>query len=61
MQGDATEEFFLAVENLDATVAAVGDVNVVLGIDSDAVRGVELARLVAGFAQDLSQVPSLSI
>ena len=53
VDGDLAEEFAVAVEDLDAAVAAVGDVDVSLGVGGDAVRRVELAGLVAGFAEGL--------
>jgi len=46
------KEFSIDVEDLDAAVAAIGDVNVVVPIDGDAVRSVELAGLVAGFTPE---------
>ena len=48
---DLAEEFAVAVEDLDAAVAAVGHVDVSLRVGGDAVRRVELAGLVAGFAK----------
>ena len=53
------KEFSIGVEDLDAAVAAIGDVNVVVRIDGDTVRGVELAGLVAWFAPGLEPVPVL--
>jgi len=55
------KEFSIDVEDLDAAVAAIGDVNVVVRIDGDAVRSVELAGWSPGSPQNLSQLPSLSI
>ncbi len=51
VDGDLTEEFSVAVEDLDAAVAAVGYVDVALCVGGDAVRGIELAGLVAGLAE----------
>src|SRR6266403_1064157 len=48
VNGDLAEEFSVGVEDLDAAVAAVGDVDIVLRVGGDAVRSVELAGLVAG-------------
>ena len=42
---DEALEIAVAVEHLDAAVAAIGDVDVVLPIDADVVRRVELARV----------------
>src|SRR5882762_8168122 len=50
IDGDLAEEFSIGVEYLDAAIAAIGDVDIVLCVDGDAVRNVELAGLVAGFA-----------
>src|SRR5712692_457454 len=50
VNGELAEEFSGGVENLDAAIATVSDVNIVLRIHSNAVRGVELAGLSAGFA-----------
>ena len=47
------EEFAVAVEYLDTSVATVGYVDISLRVGSDAVRRVELAGLVAGFAKGL--------
>src|SRR5713226_9063397 len=59
VDGELAEEFSVAIENLEAAVAAVGDVDIVLRIDGDAMRGVELAGLVAGFAPGLEPVAVL--
>src|SRR2546425_4760381 len=50
IDGEFAKEFSVRIENLDAVVAAVGDVNIVLRVDSDAVRSAELAGLIARFA-----------
>src|SRR5205807_4543435 len=47
VDGHLAEKLPFPLEDLDATVASVGYVNVSLGIDGDAVRRVELTRLVA--------------
>jgi len=52
VNGELAKEFSIDVEDLDAAVAAIGDVNVVVPIDGDAVRSVELAGLVAGFTPE---------
>jgi hypothetical protein len=51
VDGDLAEKFSFAIENLDAAIAAVGDVDIILCVDGNAVRGVELAGLVTGFAK----------
>jgi hypothetical protein len=45
-----SKELSFSVEYLDAAIAAVGHVDVVFGIDSNAVRGAELPRLVSRFS-----------
>jgi hypothetical protein len=47
---DLAEEFSIGVEDLDAAIAAVGDVDIVVRVDANVVRGVELAGLIAGLA-----------
>ncbi len=47
---DLAQEFSFGVEDLNAAIAAVGDVNVVMRIDADVVRSVELAGLIAWLA-----------
>src|SRR5437899_2120507 len=47
---ELADKFPGSVEDLDAAVAAVGDINVVLCIHCNAVRSVELAGLSTGFA-----------
>ena len=47
---DLSQQPALAVEHLDAPIATVRDVDVALRIGGDAVRRIELARLVAGLA-----------
>ena len=49
----------LRVENLDAAVAAVGDIDDVVIVDHNTVRGVEVARLVATPAPVLDEVAIL--
>ena len=61
VDGDRAQELAVAVEDLDAAVEAVGDVDVALRIGGDAVRRVELARLVAARRPtDFTQLPFLS-
>ena len=50
VDGELAEEFSGGVENLDAAVAAVGNINIVLHVDGNAVWRVELAGLRARFA-----------
>jgi hypothetical protein len=45
------QQLSLAVEHLDAPVAAVRNVDVALRVGGDAVRRVELTGLVAGLAE----------
>jgi hypothetical protein len=45
---DLAQEFSVGVEDLNAAIAAVGDVDVVVRVDADVVGRVELAGLVAG-------------
>src|SRR5216684_3328402 len=59
IDGDAAMEFSVGVEDLDTAVAAVRDVDIVLRVDRDAVRGVELAGLIAGFSPGLEPVAVL--
>src|SRR2546425_10383665 len=59
IDGDLAEELSIGVEDLDAPVAAVGDVDVVARVDGDAVRQVELAGLIAGFAPGFKPVAVL--
>src|SRR5260370_3556550 len=59
VDGDLAEEFPVGVEDLDAAIAAIGDVDIVLRVDGDAVRRVELAGLVAGLAPGLEPVAVL--
>src|SRR5882672_6595839 len=40
---DLAKVFSFGVENLDAAIAAIGDIDIVLCVDGDAVRDVELA------------------
>jgi len=47
---DLSQQLALAVEYLDTPIAPVRDVDVALRIGGDAVRRIELARLVAGLA-----------
>src|SRR5258708_4044082 len=59
IDSDSADEFSVGIEDLDAAVATVGDVDVVLGIDGDAVRGVELTGLIARLAPRLEPVAVL--
>src|SRR3954462_6964205 len=38
-------ELAIGIEHLDAAVLTIGNVQIALGVDNDAMRGVELARL----------------
>src|ERR1700686_3502183 len=49
----------LSVESLDAAVAAVGDINDVVTVHHDTVRGVEVARLAATLTPGLNEVAVL--
>src|SRR5260370_23279577 len=59
MTVDAQNNVSVGVESLDGAVAAIGDVNIVLRVDSDAVRDVELAGLIAGLAPGFEPVAVL--
>src|SRR5467141_3858990 len=48
---DLAEVFSVAVEHFDARIAAIGDVDVSLRVRGDAMRRIELSRLVAGLAE----------
>ena len=50
VDADLAQQVAFAVEHLDAAVAAVGDVDIALRVGGDAMRRVELARLVAAVA-----------
>src|SRR5436305_1895924 len=50
VDGELPKKFPSRVENLDAAVAAVGDIDMVMRIYCDAVRRVELARSATGLA-----------
>ena len=50
VDGELAQEFSLAVEHLDAPVAAIGDINIIVGVGGNRVRGVELAGLLAALA-----------
>ena len=49
IDNDLAEEFTVAVKYLNSMISSVGDINIVLRVNSDAVRGVELTRLVPWF------------
>jgi hypothetical protein len=53
-------EIAVAVEHLDAPVAAVGNVNGSFGVSSDAVHGIELRLAFAGLAERLDPVAVLA-
>ena len=55
----ADERVGLRVDDLDAAVAAIGDVDVALGVVGDGVRRVELPGLVAARADRLDEVAVL--
>ena len=59
IDGDLAQELAVAVEHLDAPVAAVGDIDIALGVGADAVRRAELARLAAAVAPGLHPVAVL--
>ena len=46
---DLAEEFAISIEYLNAMISAVRYINIVLCVNSNAVRGVELTWLVPGF------------
>ena len=48
------------IEYLDAAIAAIGHVDVALGVGGDAVRRIELARPVPGLPHCFTQSPFLS-
>ena len=62
------QELAVAIEHLDAAVVAVGDVDVVLAVDADVVRRVELAGILVRVRarrcprepHDFTQFPCLS-
>src|SRR5260221_4581363 len=56
---ELAEKFSVRVEDLDAAVAAVRDVNAIVRINRDAVRSVELTGLIPGFAPGLEPVAVL--
>ena len=60
VDGELAQKIAFAVENLNAAVAAVGDIDVALGVGGDAVRRVELAWPLPRSPHDLSQLPFLS-
>src|SRR6266496_3266409 len=57
---DLAQEFTVSVKYLNSMIPAVGDINVVLRVNSDAVRRVELRRLAPCFTPLLQPLPSLS-
>jgi hypothetical protein len=51
-------EFAVAVEDLDAVVLALGDIDPAIGVGADVVDDVELAPPVLGSPNDISNLPS---
>ena len=50
VDGELAQEFAVAVEYLDAVIAAVGDIDIAVGVGGDRMRRVELAGLLAAVA-----------
>jgi hypothetical protein len=50
---DLAQKFSIRIEHLNAMISPVCHVDVVLGVDGDAVWSIKLARLVAGVAPRL--------
>ncbi len=50
---DLAQEFSIGVEDLNAAITAVGDINIVTRVYTDIVRRVDLAGLIAGLASGL--------
>src|SRR6202007_1313741 len=59
INGDHAEKFSFAIENLNAPIAAVGNVDISLRVYGNTVRRIQLAGLVAGFAKRLQPVTVL--
>src|SRR6202012_403989 len=57
---ELAQEFAVAVEPVDAMVAAIGDIDIVIGVGRDRMRGVELAGLLAALAPRFQPVAVLS-
>ena len=49
IDSDLAEEFTISVEHLNAMISPVRYINIVLRVNSDAVRGIELTWLVPWF------------
>ena len=58
---DLAQKFAISIEDLDATVAAISDIQVACIIGGNTVRRIELARTSPRLTPDLTQFPSLSI
>ena len=56
---ELAQEFAVAVEHLDAVVAAIGDIDIAVGVGRDRMRGVELAGLLAAVAPRFQPVAVL--
>ena len=56
---DLAQEFTVLIKYLNSMIPAVGDINVVLRVNSDAVRSVELTRLVPWFTPRLQPIAIL--
>jgi len=53
------QEFAVSVKNLNSAISAIRDVNIVLRVDSDAVRGIELTGLFSWFTPLLQPIAVL--
>ena len=49
IDNDLAEEFTVSVKYLNSMISAVRDINIVQRVNSNAVRGVELTRLIPWF------------
>ena len=56
---DLAQEFTVSVKYLNSMIPAVGDIDIVLRVNSDAVRSVELTRLVPWFTPRLQPIAIL--
>ncbi|OIQ64378.1 hypothetical protein GALL_540710 [mine drainage metagenome] len=59
VDGELAQEFSVLVEHLNPVVAAIGDVDVIVGIGRDRVRGIELTGFLAAIAPRLQPVAVL--
>jgi hypothetical protein len=50
IDGELAQEFAVAVEYLNPVIAAIGDIDIAVGVGRDRMRGVELAGLLAALA-----------